>query len=205
MKFNKLYQLYILAIIVIILDQLSKYIVHQSMIENITTIPVLGDFFKLHYVTNPGMAFGVELGGNYGKIALTLFRIVAMFGIAYYIKKIFTEKAHKAYQICVALIFGGAVGNLLDSVFYGVLDSSLLVQIKDDAGNLIDPPTSWFYGKVIDMFYIDIAHGYTPVDWPIFNGVYYSLWPVFNVADAAIFCSVIFILIKQKKFFPNAK
>ena len=87
MKFNKLYQLYILAIIVIILDQLSKYIVHQSMIENITTIPVLGDFFKLHYVTNPGMAFGVELGGNYGKIALTLFRIVAMFGIAYYIKK----------------------------------------------------------------------------------------------------------------------
>ena len=175
------------------------------MTENITTIPLIGDVFKLHYVTNPGMAFGVEIGGNYGKIALTIFRIFAMFGIAYYIKKIFTEKANIIYQICVALIFGGAVGNLLDSIFYGVLDSNLLVQVNDEIGNSIPPPTPWFYGKVIDMFYVDIAHGYTPVDWPIFNGVYYSLWPVFNVADAAIFCSVIYILLNQKKFFPNTK
>jgi signal peptidase II len=176
------------------------------MIENITTIPVIGDFFKLHYVTNPGMAFGVELGGNYGKISLTVFRIFAMFGIAYYIRKIFIEKAHKAYQVCVALIFGGAIGNLLDSIFYAVLDYNLVVKFKDEYGNrTIDPPTPWFHGKVIDMFYVDIAHGYTPVDWPVFNGIYYSLWPVFNVADAAIFCSVIFILIKQKKIFPNAK
>ena len=175
------------------------------MLEDITVIPLVGDFFKLHYVTNPGMAFGVEIGGNYGKIILTTFRILAMFGIAYYIKKIFTQGLHKAYQICVALIFGGAVGNLIDSIFYAVLDPNLIVKIKDDSGNLINPPTPWFYGKVIDMFYIDIAHGYTPVDWPIFNGVYYSFWPIFNIADAAIFCSVIFILIKQKTFFPNTK
>jgi len=188
---------------VIIVDQLTKYIVHQTMTEDITVIPIFGDFFKLQYVTNPGMAFGVKIGGEYGKIILTVFRIIAITGIAYYITKIFKQKMHKAYQICLAFIFGGAVGNLLDSIFYAVLDPKLLVTTTDASGNIVYPPTPWFHGKVIDMFFVDIIRGRTPADWPIFGSTYYSLWPIFNVADAAIFCSVIYIVFNQKKFFPT--
>jgi signal peptidase II len=154
-------------------------------------IKIFGDWFKLHYLTNPGMAFGMQLPFDNSKIVLTLFRIIAMIGIGYYLYYLHKKQSPKGLLICIGLILGGAIGNLVDSIFYGVF--------LDNAP--YDSPSPWFYGQVVDMFYIDIWEGYLP-DWiPIIGGDHMALWPVFNIADASIFVSIIFILIFQKRYF----
>ncbi len=154
-------------------------------------IQIFGDWFKLHYLTNPGMAFGMQLGSEHGKLILTIFRLAAMVAIALYLYKLYQKESPKGLLICIAMILGGAIGNLIDSVFYGVwLDNAPF-----------DAPTPWFYGQVVDMFYIDIWEGRI-ADWvPIIGGDYMALWPVFNIADASIFMGITFILIFQKSFF----
>ena len=163
--------------------------------------PLLGNWFKLHYTTNDGMAFGLEIPGNYGKVFLSSFRLVAMFGIAYYMITLFKKESPIGLQICVALVFGGAIGNLIDSLFYGLISNDLLVMLGEHKD--IMPPFKLFHGKVIDMFYIDIASGFYPQWVPFMGGKYYNFWPIFNVADAAIFVAVIFIAIKQKVYFKE--
>ncbi len=198
MKNFKLTHYFLIALGVILIDQLVKYFIHQNMYEG-ESITVFGDWFKINYVTNPGMAFGITLGGSYGKVILTVFRLFAMIGIAWYIKTLITNKSHTGFILCVAFILGGAVGNLVDSVVYGFFDTNLIVTAFENGG--VEAPFALFHGKVIDMFYLDIISGYYP-DWlPLMGGDYYSFWPVFNIADAAIFCSVIVIMIKQKVFF----
>lgn len=157
-------------------------------------IPVFGDWFKLHYTLNPGMAFGLEIASEYGKLILTIFRLVAMVGIAYYMYMLVKRKVHPGLVWCVALILGGAVGNVIDSTFYGVwLDNAPFGVV-----------TPWFHGQVIDMFYIDIWEGRV-ADWvPIWGGENIALWPIFNIADASIFIGVTLILIMQKKFFSDS-
>jgi signal peptidase II len=156
-------------------------------------IKLLGDWFKLHYTLNPGMAFGIEIGGNYGKLWLTLFRMAAMAGISYYLYTIIKNNLHPGYIVCVALILGGAIGNLIDSIFYGVLLNNAPV----------DAPTPWFHGQVVDMIFIDIWEGMLPEWLPIVGGQWYSFWPIFNIADASIFCGVFTIILFQNKFFKN--
>lgn len=192
----KLSRYFLISLGIIILDQIVKLTIHFSMEENRDTIHVLGNFFKLHYVTNPGMAFGIELGGNYGKVFLSGFRLIAMFGIGWYMKKLYSDKAPVGFLICVAMILGGAVGNLVDSIFYGAIFGPELT--VDGA------PMAWFHGKVIDMFYVDIYRGF--IDIPFISKPYYlMLWPIFNIADSSIFIAVIFILIYQKRFFKAAE
>lgn len=158
-------------------------------------IKILGDWFKLHYTLNPGMAFGIELGSDYGKLLLTSFRILAMGGIGYYLFTIIKKSMHPGYITCIALILGGAVGNLIDSVFYGVW----LHNAPEGS------PSPWLHGQVVDMLYIDIWEGFLP-DWiPIFGGQYYAFWPIFNIADATIFCSVTALLIFQRKWLPQSE
>ncbi|MCP4520189.1 MAG: lipoprotein signal peptidase [Cytophagales bacterium] len=193
-KKTKLSTYFVISILVIVIDQIVKIWVHNSMVEG-TGFRVLGDWFKIHYITNPGMAFGAQIGGEYGKVFLTVFRIIAMFAISWYIRSLYYRHAHKGFLVCISLILGGAVGNLIDSIFYGKLFD---LTVKG-------APTPWFHGKVVDMFYIDIAQGYYPENWPIVGGNHYSFWPIFNIADAAIFCAVIAILIYQKRFFPEDK
>lgn len=173
------------------MDQLVKLLVYYNMTPGLNgQINVLGDFFKLYYITNEGMAFGMELGGNYGKIFLTSFRLVAMGGIAYYMYYLLKNKAPMGLLICIAFILGGASGNIIDSVFYGVF-------LNNAPYDAISP---WFHGQVIDMFYLDIWEGRLPGWLPFWGGSYISLWPIFNVADAAIFCSVGVILAMKKKY-----
>ena len=198
MKNLKLIHYFLIALGVIAIDQVMKYYIHQNMYLGQSEV-VFGDWFKINYVTNPGMAFGITLGGAYGKVILTVFRLGAMFGIAWYIKSLIDKKAHAGFVLCVAFILGGAVGNLVDSVIYGLFDSNLIVTASENGG--YEAPFTLFHGKVIDMFYLDIISGYYPEGLPFIGGDYYSFWPVFNVADAAIFCSVIVILFKQKIFF----
>lgn len=192
MKFTKFYQYFFISIAVIAVDQIVKMAVHFSMAEG-EHFEVLGDLFKIHYITNEGMAFGLKLGGDYGKIILSLFRLMAIFFIGFYIKRLFDKKSHKGLLVCVALIFGGAMGNLIDSTFYGLIDPVNL--------QVFDSPTPWFHGKVVDMFFIDIAEGYYPSTWPLVGGQHYSFWPIFNIADASIFIAVGLILFRQKTFF----
>lgn len=188
----KYYKYFLISFIVIIIDQGIKMLVYFNMDMGLAgQIPVFGDVFKLHYLTNPGMAFGMKLGTVYGKLFLTIFRLFAMVGIAYYLYMLIKKEVHFGLLICVSMILGGAVGNVIDSTFYGVwLDNAPY-----------DAPTVWFNGQVIDMFYFDIWEGRLP-DWlPLLGGDYMSLWPVFNIADASIFVGVFIILFFQKSFF----
>ncbi|GHA64573.1 lipoprotein signal peptidase [Pontibacter akesuensis] len=183
---------YLAALAVILVDQAVKLLVHYNMEMGMPgEIVLLGDWLKLHYTLNPGMAFGVELGSEYGKLMLTLFRLVAMFGIGYYLYYLVSHKAPKGLVWCIALILGGAVGNLIDSTFYGVW--------FDNAP--YGSSTPWFHGQVIDMFYVDIWEGIVPEWVPLLGGKPMSLWPIFNVADSAIFVGVLLILFNQKRFF----
>lgn len=155
-------------------------------------IKVIGDFFKLHYVTNPGMAFGITLDVANGKLLLTLFRLVAMFAIAWYIIKMAKDGAHSGFLWCLGLILGGAMGNLIDSIFYGKF-----------LGNAPYGTTNpWFHGQVIDMFFFDFWEGMIPNWVPIWGGSWYST-PIFNFADASIFIGVVIILFNQNKFFAT--
>ncbi|ARS37049.1 lipoprotein signal peptidase [Pontibacter actiniarum] len=183
---------YLAALAVILVDQAVKLIVHYNMEMGMPgEIHLIGDWLKLHYTLNPGMAFGVELGSDYGKLILTLFRLVAMFGIGYYLYYLASHKAPKGLIWCIALILGGAIGNLVDSTFYGVW--------FDNAP--YGSSTPWFHGQVVDMFYVDIWEGIVPNWVPILGGKPMSLWPIFNVADSAIFIGVLLILFNQKRFF----
>ncbi|MGV3503116.1 MAG: lipoprotein signal peptidase [Adhaeribacter sp.] len=190
----KYYKYYLLSVLVILIDQAVKVLVHFEMEMGLPgEIHLIGDWLKLHYTTNPGMAFGVELGSSYGKLMLSTFRLVAMVGIGYYLYYLWKHKAPHGLLWCVALILGGAIGNLVDSIFYGV--------IFDNAPYGSSSP--WFHGQVIDMFYIDIWEGIIPHWIPLLGGQPMSLWPIFNVADSAIFIGVMIILFNQKRFFGH--
>lgn len=192
-KTHKLYKYFLLSFAVILLDQAVKLLVHYNMDPGLAgEIKVLGSWLKIHYVLNPGMAFGLKLGSVYGKLILTLFRLVATVGIAYYMSLLVKRKAHTGLIWCVALILAGAVGNVVDSTFYGVFLNNA------PAGS----PTPWFHGQVIDMIYLDIWEGHLP-KW--MGGQYYALWPIFNIADSAIFVGVAIILVMQRRFFKDAE
>jgi signal peptidase II len=189
----KLYKYFLIALAVIAIDQTSKLLVHQYMYIH-QEVNVIGDWFKLHYLLNPGMAFGFRWENEFGKLALSLFRIGAMFGIAYYLVRSWKKNSHSGFLVCLALILGGAIGNVIDSTFYGVfLNNAPLTS-----------PYKWFHGQVIDMLYFPLV-GFALPNWvPFRGGTYFSFFdPVFNIADSSIFIGVATILIFQKKFFPH--
>ena len=178
------------SILLIGIDQISKLLVYKYMEPGFSgQISLIGNWFKLHYVLNPGMAFGMQLGHEYGKLFLTLFRLVAMFAIGWYLVHLARSGAAKGLLWALSMILAGAVGNVIDSTFYGVL--------LDNAP--YGSPTPWFHGQVIDMIFVDFWEGFVP-DWvPVWGGQYYST-PIFNVADSCIFVGVCSILIFQGSF-----
>jgi len=193
MKSN--YRYFLLSLLIIILDQAIKMAVHVYMEPGYYgQIEIVGSYVKLHYTLNPGMAFGIQLGSDYGKLILTSFRILAMFGIGYFLYKLTVNKSKPLLLTCTALILGGAIGNLIDSVFYGVLLNNAP----------LDAPMQWFHGQVIDMFFFDFWEGILPTWIPFWGGSYYST-PIFNFADAAIFCGVVTILFFQNYLFQPDK
>jgi len=161
----------------------------------------IASWFKIHFTENAGMAFGYEFGGTWGKLLLSLFRIAAAgFGI-WYLRDIIKKKMHPGYVAAIGFIFAGAVGNIIDSMFYGLLftDSTMGPSLFMPAEGGYE---SFLHGRVVDMFYFPIAEGRFP-DWMPFWGNEHFVFfrPVFNLADAAITTGVLMILLFQKKFF----
>ena len=178
---------FIVAFIIIVVDQVVKTWVRTNMILG-EEIKFMGDRGMLHYTENNGMAFGMELGGEFGKLLLTLFRIVAVCGIGYGLFYLIKHKYHRGLIMNVALIFAGAMGNIIDSTFYGVIYQQ-------------EP---LFHGRVVDMFYFPLISGYYPAWLPFFGGEDFVFFrPVFNVADSAISVGVIMILLFQKHYFKH--
>jgi signal peptidase II len=167
---------------------------------------IIGNWFKLYFIENEGMAYGWKFGGDWGKIILTLFRLAAVIFGVFYIKKIVHQRYHPGFIVCVALIFSGALGNLIDSMFYGLIfeDSSQFT------GNLakIFPAhgyAGFLHGKVVDMLYFPIIrNAHFPTWIPVWGGEEFEFFrPIFNLSDAAISIGIITILVFQKRFFKN--
>ena len=185
------YKFLFLTLILILLDQAIKLWMYYDVLPNhYGEIDLIPDFFKLHYVENKGMAFGMELGGEYGKLILTTFRLGAMVGICWYLVHLAQRNAHSGLLWSIAAVLGGAIGNVIDSTFYGVFLNNAPMGVS----------TPWFHGQVIDMFYAIGLDGQYP-DWIPFIGGDYNTTPIFNFADACIFCGVVSILIFQQRFF----
>jgi signal peptidase II len=178
---------FLAALLIIIADQLIKVWVKFHMYQG-EEIKFLGDRGMLHYTENNGMAFGMELGGDWGKLALTLFRIVAVIAIGYGIVYLIKHKYHRGLIMNGALILAGAIGNIIDSTFYGVVYHYAPL----------------FHGRVIDMFYFPLISGVFPNWVPVWGGQDYIFFrPVFNLADASISVGVILILVFQKHYFKQ--
>ncbi|NEU68775.1 lipoprotein signal peptidase [Spirosoma agri] len=185
------FKFFLLTLLLIAIDQGVKLAVHHYMAPGFAgQIKVIGDWLKLHYVLNPGMAFGMQLGYEYGKLLLSVFRLFAMVGIGYYLVHLAHHGAPNGLLWAMSLILAGAVGNVIDSTFYGVFLNNAPY----------GSPTPWFHGQVIDMVFVDVWEGFIPEWVPVWGGQYYST-PIFNIADSCIFIGVCMILLFQRRFF----
>lgn len=170
------------------------------------SIPVFGNWFFIHFIENPGMAFGLEFGGEMGKLALSLFRIVAIIFIAIYLRKLIKEHANRGLIFCVSLVFAGATGNIIDSAFYGMIFSESPPFSPQTA--VMFPPeggySSFLHGRVVDMLYFPIIDTTWPSWVPYLGGDRLQFFrPIFNVADSAISIGMATILFNQKRFFAS--
>ena len=162
------------------------------------------EWLVIHFVENRGMAFGLELGENFGKMFLSIFRIGAVVAIAWYLYKITQkEETSMGLIVCVSMIFAGAMGNIIDSAFYGLLfDASYgrVATFLPEGGGY----ASFLHGKVVDMFYFPLWRGVYPNWLPWVGGESFIFFrPVFNIADASISVGIFTLLIFQKKFLPH--
>lgn len=192
----------IVILLVLIIDQTVKIWIKTHMILG-QEYKILGDWFIIHFTENNGMAFGIEFWGKNGKILLTLFRIVAVTGIGWYLKILIKQKAPKMVVISIALIMAGALGNILDSVFYGVIFDESFYQVAqfmpNDGGY-----STWLQGRVVDMLYFPILKGHYPSWFPFWaNQDFIFFRPVFNIADSAITIGVAYILLFERSFFKH--
>ncbi|GGB85307.1 lipoprotein signal peptidase [Flavobacterium suaedae] len=194
---------YLVAIIVLLIDQISKIYIKTNFKLH-EAIEVLGlDWFQINFIENEGMAWGATIPGSYGKLILTLFRIIAVIAIGWWLKDS-VKRGYSSYLIfSIALILAGAFGNILDSVFYGVIfNESTASQVATLFAD--EHYGTFFHGKVVDMFYFPLWRGTLPSWLPIWGGEEFLFFnAVFNVADAAISIGVAILILFNKKAFAK--
>lgn len=189
-------------VLILIVDQALKIWVKTHM-QIGDEIYLFGKRGMLHFIENNGMAFGMEMGGKAGKLVLSIFRIIAIGAIGWFLASIIRKKVNTGLVLAVSAILAGAAGNLIDSAFYGMIFSESYT-----APAVLFPPgggySSFLQGRVVDMFYFPVIQTHWP-DWSPFRpGESFIFFrPVFNVADSAITCGVISIIIWQKKMFKD--
>ena len=188
MKLSKGSQRIILGVLMVVIDQIIKVLVKTNM-DLGETINVCGDWFKLHYVLNDGMAFGMAFGGVWGKLALSLFRICLSGGLIWWISKL-VKKFDTPVGVLVGLtlITAGAIGNIIDCFFYGMIWPEV---------TMAGAPFPFMFGQVVDMFYFPLFD----YDFWGFKGTFFGA--VFNFADSCVTCGAIYLLLFQYKFFSK--
>ncbi|MFB6307559.1 MAG: lipoprotein signal peptidase [Flavobacteriales bacterium] len=190
-------------ILILFLDQFLKFWVKTNMLYN-QSISVFDDWFYLHFIENPGMAFGMEYGGEIGKLILSIFRIIAVCFLFYGLNRLIKRTAPAGFIVSVSLIIGGALGNIIDSTLYGILFSeSSHVKVAEflPKGNGY---AGIFQGRVVDMFYFPLIEGTYPEWFPFWpNESFVFFRPVFNIADSAITIGIFIIIFNQKKYFAK--
>jgi signal peptidase II len=192
----------LLILLILFIDQALKIWIktHMTIGEEIR---LFGNWGMIHFIENNGMAFGMEMGGRPGKLILSIFRIIAIFGIGWFLASLIRRKANIGLILSVSAILAGAIGNMIDSAFYGMIFSESWNQPATlfPAGGGY---SSFLHGRVVDMFYFPIINTHWPLWLPVKAGeplIFFR--PVFNIADSAITCGVISILLFQKKMFKD--
>ncbi len=204
MKLSKGEKISIFIVLLLLIDQVIKFVVKLNMTIG-QSIYVFGDWFQIYFIENKGMAFGMEWGGDIGKFALTLFRIIFIGFIIIYLRKIIKKsEVPNGVLVGVALVLVGAIGNVVDSIFYGVIFSEStyysLAEFLPNGGGY----APLMFGKVVDMFYFPIIKTTLPQWFPINGGDEFVFFrPIFNFADACISVGVIYMLLFQRKFFSK--
>ena len=186
---------------VLLIDQVSKFLVKLNMLYS-ESIPVLGNWFYIHFIENPGMAFGLEFGGDYGKIILSIFRILSVIAIGWYLRHLLRKKSRTGLIVSIALIFSGALGNIIDSAFYGIIFSEsspfATATLFPEGGGY----APFLQGRVVDMLYFPLFEVEFPQWVPFLAGNHFTFFqPVFNVADSAITVGILMLLLFQKRYY----